>query len=106
MALVVKTTTTIKKKKNPPTDAGDIRDVSLIPKSEIPPRGGHGNPRQYSCLENPMDREAWRATAHEVAKTERVHTRAHTHTDMLKVKVKATQLCPTLCDPMSMDMSI
>ena len=47
-----------------------------------------------------MDREAWRATAHEVAKTERVHTRAHTHTDMLKVKVKVTQLCPTFCDPM------
>ena len=58
-----------KKKKNPPTDAGDIRGVSLIPGSEISPRGGHGNPRQYSYLENPMDRRAWWATVHGVTKS-------------------------------------
>ena len=38
---------------NPPASAGDIRDASLIPGSERSPGGGHGNPLQYSCLENP-----------------------------------------------------
>ena len=46
--------------KNPPANAGDIRDVSSIPGLGRPPGEGHGNPHQYSCLENPMDREAWR----------------------------------------------
>ena len=53
---------------NPPTKAGDIRDVGLIPGSGRSPGGGHGNPLQYSCLMNPRDREAWRATVHRVAK--------------------------------------
>ena len=48
--------------------AGDIRDTGLIPGSERSPGGGHGNPLQYSCLENCMDRGAWRATVHGVAK--------------------------------------
>ena len=48
--------------KNPPANAGDIRDVSLTSGSGRSPRGGNGNPLQY-CLENPKDREAWRATA-------------------------------------------
>ena len=48
--------------KNPPANAGDAGGTSLIPGSERVPRGGHGNPLQYSCLENPMDREAWQAT--------------------------------------------
>ena len=43
--------------KNPPTNAGDLRDVSLIPGSRRSPGGGHGNPLQYSSLENPMDKE-------------------------------------------------
>ena len=42
-----------------PANAGDIRDTSSIPGSGKSPRGGHGNPLQYSCLENPMDRGAW-----------------------------------------------
>ena len=46
--------------KNPPANAGDIRDVGLIPGSGRSPGGGHGNPPQYSCLENPMDRGAGR----------------------------------------------
>ena len=50
--------------KSPPANAGDLRDVSSIPWSGISPGGVHGNPLQYSCLENPMDREAWRATVH------------------------------------------
>ena len=47
--------------------AGDIRDVGSIPRSGRSPGGGHGNPLQYSCLENAMDREAWGATVHGVA---------------------------------------
>ena len=56
--------------KNPPTNAGYIRDMGLIPGLGRSPRGGHGNPLQYSCLENPMDRGAWRATVHGVAKSQ------------------------------------
>ena len=48
--------------KNPPANAEDIRDVGLIPESGRSPRGGHGNPLQYSCLENIMDRGAWQVT--------------------------------------------
>ena len=44
--------------KNPPANAGDIRDVGSIPGSGRPPGGGHGSPLQYSYLENPMDRGA------------------------------------------------
>ena len=51
--------------KNPPADAGD---VDLISGSERSRRGGNGNPLQYSCLENPMDRGAWQTTVHVVAK--------------------------------------
>ena len=43
--------------KNPPANAADIRDVGSIPGSGRCPGGGHGNPLQYSCLENPMDKE-------------------------------------------------
>ena len=53
--------------KNPPANAGDIAEVGLISGSEKFPGGGHGNPLQYSCLENLMDRGAWRATVHRVA---------------------------------------
>ena len=48
--------------KNPPDNAGDIKDTSLILGSETSPGEGHGNPLQSSCLEHPMDRGAWRAT--------------------------------------------
>ena len=54
--------------KNPPANAGDIRDTGLIPRLGRSPGGGHGKPRQYSCLENPMDRGAWWDMVHEVAK--------------------------------------
>jgi len=56
--------------KNLPTDAGYIRDVASVPGLGRSPGGEHGNPLQYSCLENPMDREAWRARAHRVAKSD------------------------------------
>ena len=52
MALVVK---------NLPVDAGDIRGTGSVLESGRFPGGGHGNPLQYSCLENPMDKGAWRA---------------------------------------------
>ena len=45
--------------KNPPANAGDTRDASSIPGSGRPPGEGNGNPLQYSCLENSLDREAW-----------------------------------------------
>ena len=45
----------------------DVRDVCLIPGSGRAPGGGSGNPPQYSCLGNPMDRGAWWATVHKVA---------------------------------------
>ena len=48
--------------KNLPASVGDIRDVGSIPRSGRSPGGEHGNPLQYSCLENPMDRGAWLAT--------------------------------------------
>ena len=54
--------------KDPPANAGDIREISLIPGLGRSPGGGHGTPLQYSCLDNPMDRGAWWATFHGVAK--------------------------------------
>ena len=44
----------------------DVKDTGLIPGSGRLPKGGHGNPLQYSCLDKPMDRKAWRSTAHKV----------------------------------------
>ena len=74
--------------KNPPANAADIIDTGSTPGSGRFPRGGYGNPLQYSCLENPMDRGAWLATAHRVAKSRtrlkrlsmHAHARARTHT--------------------------
>ena len=55
--------------KNPPANAGDLRHLGLIPRLGRFPGGGHGNPLPYSCLENPMDRGAWRAMVHGVTKS-------------------------------------
>jgi len=54
--------------KNPPANAGDIRVADLIPESGRSTGGGHSNPVQYSCLENPMDRGAWWTMVHGVTK--------------------------------------
>ena len=54
--------------KNPPANAGDVRDTGSIPGLGRSPGGGHGHPLQYYCLENSMDIEAWRATVHGVTK--------------------------------------
>ena len=56
--------------KDPPASTGDIRTLCSIPRSGRSPGGGHGNPLQYFCLENPMDRGAWWATVHGVAKSQ------------------------------------
>ena len=56
--------------KNPPANTGDIRDEGLIPGLGRSLGGGHGNPLHYSCLDNPMDRAAWQATVHRVAKSQ------------------------------------
>ena len=55
--------------KNLPASAGDVRDTGSIPGSERSPGGGHGNPLQYSCLENPMDGAAWRTAVHGAVKS-------------------------------------
>ena len=55
--------------KNPPANAGGIRDIGSIPGSGRFPRDGNGSPLQYSCLDNPMVRGAWWATVHKVAKS-------------------------------------
>ena len=53
--------------KNPPCSVGDLGSIPELGRS---PGGGHGNSLQYSCLENPMDREAWQATVHGVTKSQ------------------------------------
>ena len=56
--------------KNLPANEGDAGDLGLIPGLGRSPGERNGNPLQYSCLENPMDRGAWRATIHRVAKSQ------------------------------------
>ena len=56
--------------KNLPANAGDARDVGSIPGSGRSSGGKNGSPLQYSCLENFMDRGAWQATVHGVAKSQ------------------------------------
>ena len=56
--------------KNSPANAEEVRDLGLIPGSGRSSGGGHGNPLQYSCLENFMDRGAWQAIVHGVAKSQ------------------------------------
>ena len=56
--------------KNLPANSGDIRDAVSVPGSGSSPGGGQGNPLQYSCLKNPMDRGGWRATVHRVIESD------------------------------------
>ena len=75
--------------KNSPADAGD---KGSIPDPGRFPREENGNPLQYSCLGNPVDRGAWRAAVHEVAESDmteraRSHTRTHTHTNNKRTKI-------------------
>ena len=68
--------------KNPLANAGDIRDVGLIPGWGRSPEGGHGYPLQYSCLENYMDGGAWQTTVHGVARS-RTQLSLHTQSNLL-----------------------
>ena len=54
---------------NLPANVGDLREAGLIPELGRSPGGGHDNPLQHSCLENPVDRGPWWATVHGVAKS-------------------------------------
>ena len=67
--------------KNLPANAGDTRDKDSIPASGRSPEEGHGNPLQYSCLQNPMDKGAWGTTVHGVTKsrTRLKQLSMHTH---------------------------
>ena len=81
---------------NLPADEGDVRVPVSIPGLGRSPGGGHGNSLYYSCLENPMDRAAWRATVHGVAKS---------WTRLKRLSTQANQcVCPKsknilLCNP-------
>ena len=70
--------------KNPLANARNVRDMASIPGSGRSPGGRHGNPLQYSCLEHPIDRGAWRATLHRVAKswTRLKQLSMHAHTPL------------------------
>ena len=56
--------------KEPPANTGDTRDAGSIPGLGRSPGGGHDNPLQYACLENPMDTGAWRATVYRITKSQ------------------------------------
>ena len=66
--------------KNLLANPGYLRDVGSIPGSGRSPEGGHGNPLQYACLENPMDRGAWQTAVHRVAKSRTQLKQLSTHT--------------------------
>ena len=75
--------------KNPPASAGDVRDTGLISGSGRSPGGGHGSPLQYSCLDSPMDRGAWWATVHRVAKSQTRLKQLSTHARTLTFNIKS-----------------
>ena len=69
--------------KNPPASAGDLGGVGSISESRRSPGVGNGNPLQYSCLENPMDRGAWQAPVHGITKSQ-TRTSTHRHNSILE----------------------
>ena len=105
--------------KNPSSSAGHARHMGLIPASRSP-GVENGNPLQYSCLENSMDRGAWQATVHGVAKSwTQLSNWAHRDTFLLKSKdlpdtnlncpwmhAQLPQSCPTLWDPMDHGLTV
>ena len=78
-------------------NAADIRDIDSTPGSGRSPGGGHGNPLQYSCLENPVDRGAWRAIIHGVAKSgtrlKWLSTHSHTSRGQSTSSQSGTKAC-------------
>ena len=77
--------------KSPPASAGDTGDSGSTPGLGRSPGGGHGNPLQYSCLMNPMDRRAWRATLHAVAKSRTRLKQLSTHTQHRPMRKQCLQ---------------
>ena len=77
--------------RNLPADAGDTRDAGSIPGLGKSPGEGNGNPPQYSCLENPMDRGAWWATVHQVTKNQ---TQLNIHAEQLSQCATAAEPVP------------
>ena len=69
--------------KSLPASAGDVRDPGSTSGSGRSPGEGHGNPLHYPCLENPMDRGAWQATVHKVAKSQTRLSDRHFHVHSL-----------------------
>ena len=82
--------------KNPSANAREIRDMGSVPGSGRSPGVGNGNPDQYSCLENPMDRGVCQATVCGVTKslTQMKQLSMHQFSSV-------AQSCPTLCNPMN-----
>ena len=88
--------------KNPPTNAGDLRDTGSVPGLGRFPGGGNGNPLQYPCLNNPMDRETWWVTVHRVTKSRTRLRQFSTHEQLLKLEnVKHRSQLRSICVPNS-----
>ena len=85
--------------KNSSANAGDARDVGSVPGLGRSPGRGHGNPLQYSCLENPMDRRAWWATINGITRISHDLAARPSTTNTVFQFSSVTQLCPTLCNP-------
>ena len=75
--------------KNPPANTGDKRDIGFIPGLGRCPGGGHGNPLQYFCLENPKDKGDWQATLYRVTKSWTRLKRPNTYTIIVTIKTTA-----------------
>ena len=87
--------------KNSPANAGDLRDASLKPGSGRSPEEENGNPLQYSCLENPMDRGAWRAIVPGVEKSQTQLKRLSTCARKNEIKPRGECLAPGSCSATS-----
>ena len=92
--------------KNPPANARDVGDVGSIHGLGRSPGGGHGNPLQYSCLENPMDTGAWWSVVHRVAKSQRrlkrlsMHCTSDSFFDHQGCSISSEGFLPTVVDVM------
>ena len=82
--------------KNPPASAREARDVGSIPRSGRSLGGGHSNPFQCSCLENPVDRGAWQAAVHRVAKSRKQFV-THVHVSWLGIQLPPPAPPPHIC---------
>ena len=86
--------------KNPPTNAGDAGDTGLASRSGRSPGGGNGDPLQCSCLENPMDRGAWWATVHRVAKSQiQISMKIGMNGFLIKICILSIEKCLRMCHP-------